>query len=82
MCAYNLFRHRDERHLACAVPENWAVPGFIAERNWAYDRKFTEATASPTGFNAAAATKSVQFTGFYLFQTVKQAQRPGRSVSL
>ena len=44
MCAYNLFRHRDECHLACAVPENWAVPGFIAGRNWAFDRKFTEAT--------------------------------------
>ena len=32
MHAYKLFRHRDKQDLVCAVPEDRAVPGFIAEK--------------------------------------------------
>ena len=69
MSAYNLFRHRSKQDLICAVPEDCAVPGFIAEEAWNFDCKITEFTAPPMGFDASAATQSVRFNGFYLFQS-------------
>ena len=69
MHAYNLFRHRAKQDLVCAVPEDWAVPGFIAEKAWEFDRKVTELAAAPMGFDASAATTGVRFNGFYLFQS-------------
>src|SRR4051812_43444714 len=39
MHAYNLFRHREKQDLVCAVPEDCAVPGFIAREAWNFDRK-------------------------------------------
>ena len=69
MPAYNLFRHREKQDLVCAVPEDCAVPGFIAEETWIFDGKVTEMTAAPMGFNASAAAASIRFNGFYLFQS-------------
>ena len=68
MRAYNLFRHRDKQDLVCAVPEDHAVPRFIAERAWSFDRKVTEAAAVPVGFDVLAARHGVRLNGFYLFQ--------------
>jgi hypothetical protein len=69
MPAYNLFRHRAKQELVCAVPEDCAVPAFIAEEAWEFDRKLTETAAAPMGFDASAAAVSVRFNGFYLFQS-------------
>jgi hypothetical protein len=69
MRAYNLFRHRGEQHLVCAVPEDCAVPGFIAAKAWDFDRKVTEPVAAPIGFDVPAAANGVRFNGFYLFQS-------------
>ena len=52
MPAYNLFRHRAKQELVCAVPEDCAVPAFIAEEAWEFDRKLTETAAAPMGFDA------------------------------
>jgi hypothetical protein len=71
MHAYNLFRRRDERCLICAVPEDCAVPGFIAGEAWDFDGKLTEAAAAPMGFDANAATNSVRSEGFYLFEELQ-----------
>jgi hypothetical protein len=72
MCAYNLFRHRDERHLFCAVPTDCAVPDFIAGKAWEFDRTAMEAGAAPIGFDAQAALHGVRFNGFYLFQAFSE----------
>ena len=69
MHAYNLFRHRSKQDLVCAVPEDSAVPSFIAEKVWEFDRKLTELAAAPMGFDASAAKTGVRFNGFYLFQS-------------
>ena len=69
MPAYNLFRHRSKEELVCAVPEDCAVPGFIAEEAWDFDCKVTETAAAPMGFDASAAAASVRFNGFHLFQS-------------
>ena len=61
MPAYNLFRHRAKQELVCAVPEDCAVPAFIAEEAWEFDRKLTETAAAPMGFDASAAAASVRF---------------------
>ena len=70
MPAYNLFRHREKQDLVCAVPEDCAVPGFIAEETWDFDSKLTEPAAAPMGFNASAAAVSARYNGFYLFQSL------------
>ncbi len=72
MRAYNLFRYRDKQHLACAVPEDCAVPSFITAPAWNFDHKFTEPAAAPMGFDASAATNDVHFNGFYLFQSFNE----------
>jgi len=72
MCAYNLFYHRDERHLVCAVPMDCAVPDFIAGKAWEFDRTAMEAGAAPIGFDAQAALHGVRFNGFYLFQAFSE----------
>jgi len=69
MHAYNLFRHRDERCLICAVPEDCTVPGFIAGEAWDFDRTLTEAADAPMGFDATVAANGVRVNGFYLFQS-------------
>ncbi len=69
MCAYNLSRHRDERHLVCAMPADCTIPDFIAGKAWEFDRTVTEAGAAPIGFDVMAANHGVRFNGFYLFQT-------------
>ena len=72
MRAYNLFRHRGQQDLVCAVPEDCTVPGFIAEKAWDFDHKVTEPASAPMGFDASAATDSVRFNGFYLFQSLSK----------
>jgi hypothetical protein len=79
MHAYNLFRHRSKQELVCAVPEDRAVPGFIAEEAWEFDRKLAGTEAAPMGFNTSAATASVRFNGFYLFQSFSK-QIPAQTV--
>ena len=69
MPAYNLFRHRRKQELVCAVPEDCAVPGFIAGEAWNFDRKLTEPATAPTGFDTSAATTAIRLNGFYLFAT-------------
>ena len=69
MRAYNLFRHRGKQGLVCAVPEDCAVPRFVAERTWRFDRKLTEPVTAPLGFDAMAASHGARLNGFYLFQS-------------
>jgi hypothetical protein len=72
MYAYNLFRHSDKQDLVCAVPEDCAVPGFIADRTWDFERKLMEPATAPRGFDASAATDGVRLNGFYLFQSFEE----------
>ena len=54
MRAYKLFRHRDKQHVICAVPEDRAAPGFLAEKTWeSSSRKLAEPTAAPIGFSTS-----------------------------
>lgn len=36
MLIYNLFRHKEESNLYCAVPEDRPVPAFLTDDNWVY----------------------------------------------
>jgi hypothetical protein len=36
MLTYNLFRHKDEAGLYCAVPEDVPVPAFLSDDEWVY----------------------------------------------
>ena len=36
MLNYNLFRHKDEADLFCAVPEDIPVPIFLSNEEWVY----------------------------------------------
>jgi hypothetical protein len=64
---YNLFRHKWQPDLCCAVPEHHPVPGFITGERWAFAGAW-EPAAPPPGLNPAAAEMGVCLNGFHLFQ--------------
>jgi hypothetical protein len=67
MLTYNMFRHKDEADLYCAVPQDQPVPAFLTEDKWDYAHSLDIRTLS--GFDAAAASASAKANGFYLFHT-------------
>ena len=73
MHAYNLFRHRGNQDLVCAVPEDHAVPGFIAGSAWDFDRKLMESATAPIGFDTRVAANGVRLNGFYLFRSLGES---------
>jgi len=68
MLSFNLFQSLKSPDLFCAVPEDRAVPDFIAAEGWAFGGKL--GSDLPLGFNPQAAETSAHFNGFYLFQRV------------
>jgi hypothetical protein len=80
--AYNLFRRNRGRHLVCAVPEDYPVPGFIDGQGWAFAGKVGELSTAPLGFERKAAEAVALLTGFYLFSAfeVGPDKRLGRPV--
>jgi hypothetical protein len=75
MAAYNLFRRKGHETLCCAVPEEFAIPSFLVEANWAFAGKIA-AGAPPAlpGFDEAAARTVARLSGFYLFQEVPETR--------
>lgn len=69
MRSYNLFCSKANEGIVCAVPEEYAVPGFVTERAWAFGGKVDGPASQPTGFDGRAAETAVRFNGFYLFQS-------------
>jgi len=63
--AYNLFRHKKEADLYCAVPQDRSVPAFLTEDKWNYARSLNVdelAAFGSAGFRASGITDS-----FHLF---------------
>ena len=68
MNAYNLFRHKAECNVYCAVPEDRVVPAFLSASVWEFTGKVDGAGALPSGFDCRAASTGVRFNGFYVYQ--------------
>jgi hypothetical protein len=68
MRAYNLFRHKAECGVYCAVPEDRAVPAFLSASAWEFTGKVDNAGALPSGFDEKVASAGVRFNGFYVYQ--------------
>jgi hypothetical protein len=66
--AFNLFRRKEEPELFCAVPEDRAVPPFIAGEAWEFGGKIAADAHSQPGFDGSVASRAARFNGFYLFQ--------------
>src|SRR5215204_5002801 len=58
MLAYNLFRHRGEHDLFCAVPEDFAVPAFLSDGAWEFTGKVDEPDSAPADFDLKTAGAS------------------------
>ena len=70
MCAYNLFRRRDQREVVCAVPEDRVVPSFVQASAWEFSGTVAWLQPAPAGFDPKTAAAAVRFNGFYVFQTI------------
>lgn len=79
---YNLFRHRLESELYCAVPEDRAVPGFLTGEGWVYGGTVTGEEAALLGFKEAAARHGAGTIGFYLFLHVPARRGAGGGLAL
>jgi hypothetical protein len=73
--AFNLFRRKEEPELLCAVPEDRAVPSFIAGETWEFGGTITGSSREHPGFDASAARAAARYNGFYLFQGWKLCER-------
>ncbi|KLK93616.1 hypothetical protein AA309_08150 [Microvirga vignae] len=70
MLIYNLFRHKDEVDLYCAVPEDRPVPEFLTADDWEYARALDIRTL----FDAdTPANRSAKDGDFFLFHRRPQA---------
>jgi hypothetical protein len=63
---YNVFRHKFDPELCCAVPEDRPVPRFL-NGSWEYAGTLQNQIAALHGFDSAAAEWGVRLTGFHLF---------------
>jgi hypothetical protein len=68
MLAYNLFRHRGEHDLFCAVPEDFAVPAFLSDEAWEFTGKVDEPDTAPADLDLKTATTAVRLNGCYFFE--------------
>jgi hypothetical protein len=75
MPPYKLFRSRNWPDLACAVPEDRALPPFMTDASWEFVGTLTSATHPQIKFDETAADVGVRYCGFYLFQVVGPPQR-------
>lgn len=66
--AFNLFRRREAPDLFCAVPEDRAVPHFIAGETWEFGGRIAADSHEQPGFDGQIASRAARFNGFYLFQ--------------
>ena len=80
--AFNLFRRKREPDVACAVPEDCPVPGFLDPSTWEYVGTLREPTTPLPGFNRRAAEASIRFNGFYLFEAGVTAPTPIADLAL
>jgi len=67
MLTFNLFQHKDEPGLYCAVPEDRPVPAFLTGDEWGYADTMDAKALS--GFDATVASASAKASGFYLFHS-------------
>lgn len=70
MRSYNLFCSKASEGIVCAVPEEYAVPGFVTAQGWSFGGKLEGRAARADGFDSRAAETAVRFNGFYLYQSV------------
>jgi hypothetical protein len=67
---YNLFRHKEQPDLCCAVPEDRPVPSFVTGERWDF-RGTWEDAISPPGWNPTAAELCVCLNGFHAFEIAR-----------
>jgi hypothetical protein len=76
---FNVFRHKANRGLECAVSELTAVPVSITAEHWEYDRRVVLPGDVPPGFDPQAALTSASIGGSYYFRNdgYPHRRRPG-----
>jgi hypothetical protein len=70
MLAYNLFRHKDDMGLYCAVPEDMPVPAFLTKDEWVYSYPIDHKALAR--FDAAAQSFTTA-NEIFLFQLNREA---------
>ncbi|PVE22400.1 hypothetical protein DC522_21180 [Microvirga sp. KLBC 81] len=70
MLTYNLFKHKDEADLYCAVPEDRPVPTFLTADKWEYASSLDIKALS--NFDPTA-SRSARDSDFFLFQLRTEA---------
>ena len=71
---YNLFRHKWQPDLRCAVPEHHPVPNFVTGGQWDFEGTW-EGPISLPGLKPTAAEPGLCVDGFQLFQVPGPRER-------
>jgi len=79
---YNLFRHRRDPAILCAVPNDKPVPAFISGGAWLFERVIQAGGEPVDSFEPALAEIAGNMNGFYLFLAIERAfDKPFLSVT-
>jgi hypothetical protein len=70
---YNLFRHRRDPAILCAVPNDKPVPAFISRSAWSFERVIRAGGEPVDSFEPALAEIAGNLNGFYLFLALGRA---------
>ena len=68
--AYNVFRHKRQQALQCAVRQDRPVPAFVNGEVWDFGGTVEATEAVPPGFRPEAAQEAMRLTGYYLFHAL------------
>ena len=64
---YNLFRHKWQPDLCCAVPEHHPVPSFVTGEQWDFEGTWV-GPIFPPGLKPTAVEPDLCVAGFHLFR--------------
>lgn len=64
---FNLFHHKQEPSIHCALRDGAALPDFLRNRAWRYDGKVETVDGTLQQLDARAAEAVIDTTGYYIF---------------
>ena len=77
---WNLFQHKHEPTVWCAVPAEHSLPRFLLLGAWTYSTRGRDPVLASPFFRERAASHSADLNGFYLFNDFEREgsrARPG-----
>ncbi|WP_062017746.1 hypothetical protein [Aureimonas sp. AU4] len=64
---YNLFQHREDPSIVCALPDGGRLPPFLRDRAWRFGGKVDDIRAEQLSFDVSTVDAVLRQNGFYIY---------------